>query len=98
MHNMLSFLGILTVLVSFVGVIVSYVIAQRFRSLEDEVAQRLYHLFMSDSLFFFITLGFGVATFSGIQADFILYPARIAIIALNIFYSYRLVAKLRWKK
>ena len=91
---MIEAFGFFTTIVSLAGAIISYILHLRFKDLEDELAKRLYRLFLADSLFFFVTVLFGLATLLGIDVDIWLYPLRIFIIFANIYYGYKLVSPL----
>lgn len=85
----------LVCLLGFVLTMTKYLLFIHHHERTGEVmSERIAKVFLSDSLIYLITLGFGFFTFVGHNADEFLYPMRVAFISLNIYYGYRLVKKI----
>ena len=87
-------LGLITILVSFIGFVFGVHRVVQFFKLKGELSDRLAGVFLSDSLIYLVTVLFGLMTFLGKDADIILYPVRIIFICLNIYFGYRLTRPL----
>lgn len=86
--------GMLTLAASITGSLFAFSRYLLFKKMNDKMAKRLSMVFFTDSLFFGVTMLFGLATFIQKDYDFLLYPLRFSIICVNIYYAYRLTRPL----
>jgi len=87
--------GLITGLAAIIGLILTMHRYLVFRKHAGEMPRRIALVFLTDSFMYFITVGFGAAMFIGFDADWILYPARLVAIMLNIYFGIRLTRPLK---
>jgi len=90
--NINEFIGLITIFVSGIGFIITIVHVRFYLRSHKVLSRRLKHVFLTDSLIYFITAVFGFwAIFQGDIESAIAYQIiRIPILLLNIIAGIRL--------